>query len=215
MKKTLGTLGILLVIISLVSSFAFAGESEIGSTAALNDQDYSLEEMLRYALEDEIMAQAEYNLIMDEFDVTNPFSNIYRSEIRHEEAILNLYEAYELDVPEFDGSNYVILPESLDEVYEIGIQAEINNIAMYEAFLKQDLSDDVRRVFEALKDASVKHLNAFERASGLETPVQGNRNLASSRMNKKNSNFSVNKSMGQNNRQNQNIRTTSECIINN
>jgi rubrerythrin len=34
---------------------------------------------------------------------------------------------------------------------------------MYEAFLKRDLPNDVRDVFEALKSASGKHLEAFER----------------------------------------------------
>ena len=42
---------------------------------------------------------------------------------------------------------------------------EIENIAMYERFLQQELPKDVRQVFESLKNASENHLRAFRRFS--------------------------------------------------
>ena len=55
------------------------------------------------------------------------------------------------------------MPATLNEANQIGVDAEINNIAMYEKFLEQELPDDVRTVFEKLKDASENHLAAFEK----------------------------------------------------
>ncbi len=46
------------------------------------------------------------------------------------------------------------------EANQIGVDAEINNIAN---FLEQELPDDVRTAFEKLKAASENHLAAFEK----------------------------------------------------
>ena len=56
-----------------------------------------------------------------------------------------------------------MVPSSIQNAFETGIQAEIDNIAMYEAFLENDLPDDVRAVFEELKKGSESHLQAFSR----------------------------------------------------
>ncbi|GKT28036.1 DUF2202 domain-containing protein, partial [Aduncisulcus paluster] len=101
----------------------------VGSSAASQKDTYTLEEMLEYALQDERIAQAEYDAIMKAFDVTRPFSNIKEAEITHENAVISLYEARDMLVPDFDGTEYVVLPDTLDEIYAIGVEAEINNIA--------------------------------------------------------------------------------------
>lgn len=64
-----------------------------------------------------------------------------------------------------DAASRVTVPSSLQESDEIGVEAEIRNIEMYESFLKEDLPEDVRIVFENLKRASESHLRAFENAS--------------------------------------------------
>ena len=51
---------------------------------------------------------------------------------------------------------------SLTEAYQAGVNAEVNNIAMYETFLAQELPDNVRAVFESLMRASENHLRAFQ-----------------------------------------------------
>ena len=165
MKTTVKILSMMLIMMRVMSFTAYADDTSFGSSAAFEDEVYTLEEMLQYALEDERMAQAEYASIMETFDVTRPFSNIEKAEIQHESAVLGLYEVRGIEVPEFDGSTHVVLPDTLAETYEIGIQAEINNIAMYDKFLEQELEDDVRVVFEALRNGSVSHLEAFQRAS--------------------------------------------------
>jgi hypothetical protein len=42
------------------------------------------------------------------------------------------------------------------------VQAEIDNIAMYESFLEKELPADVAGLFAELKRASENHLRAFQ-----------------------------------------------------
>ena len=132
------------------------GLEGFGAAGAAEDTDLSLEKMLRYAIEDEYLARQEYSSIMETFGEQTPFSNIIKSEETHILWLTGLYETYELDIPEDQALAHVVIPDSIQEALETGIQAEINNIAMYETFLEQDLPDDVRDVFTALRDASKK-----------------------------------------------------------
>lgn len=134
-----------------------------GSGSALVQESFTIEEMLVYAIQDEYTAKSEYVMIMEEFNVTKPFSNIYPSEDTHISILLPLFEAYDINVPVDDSENHLFEIESVEEAYDIGVIAEINNIAMYNLFLEQDLPDDVRDVFIKLRDASMNHLSAFEK----------------------------------------------------
>ena len=134
-----------------------------GAKGALADDAYTLEVMLTYALQDEYLARYEYELIMDKYGEITPFVNIKEAEEKHISELLPLFEKYGIEVPEDESAEYAVMPESLLEAGETGVQAEIDNIAMYEAFLKQDIPEDVGEVFEALKKASENHLQAFER----------------------------------------------------
>lgn len=145
------------------SGVVMAAAQPYGSTGALNDTEYTLEEMLNYAIEDEYAAQAEYEAIMDTFGAVRPYTNISRAEQQHISALLPLFETYGYTVPENAAASLVTVPDTLAETYAVGVEAEEKNIAMYESFLKEDLPDDVRIVFENLKAASEKHLAAFER----------------------------------------------------
>ena len=57
-------------------------------------------------------------------------------------------------LPEDNVIEHVVTPEEIKSALGIGVQAEIDNIAMYEAFLQTDLPADVRDVFERLTTAS-------------------------------------------------------------
>lgn len=137
---------------------------DYGSLGALDNFDFTLEEMLYYALQDEYSAKAEYEYIMTTFDVTNPFENIRDSEIKHIDLLLPLFETHSIQLIEDTSENHLIAISSVQEAYEIGVIAEINNIAMYNLFLEQDnLPEDVKEVFVELRDASINHLSAFEK----------------------------------------------------
>lgn len=60
-----------------------AKEEPFGVEGVLIDEEYSLEGMLVYAIQDEYLAQTEYDMIMSEFGVNRPFSNISKAEAKH------------------------------------------------------------------------------------------------------------------------------------
>jgi hypothetical protein len=137
-----------------------------GAEGAAADQELTLEDMLNYAIQDEYLAHAEYQYIIDTFGTQNPFSNIIKAEETHISMLQPLFEQYNTSIPEDLAGEYLILPASVSEALQTGVTAEINNIAMYDTFLAQDLPDDIRLVFEDLMAASEKHLEAFQKPRG-------------------------------------------------
>ncbi len=133
-----------------------------GSEGALNDTALTLADMLTYAIQDEYLARAEYVLIMDEYGSIRPFTNIMKAEGTHVDALLPLFETYGIAAPADEGASHAVSVPSLTNAYEAGVNAEVNNIAMYETFLEQNLPSDVRTVFESLMHASENHLRAFQ-----------------------------------------------------
>lgn len=123
----------------------------------------ALAEMLDAAIKDEFKARAEYEALIAEFGEVRPFTNIIFAEENHIAALTRIFEVYGIALPEDKGDSFAIVPGSLEEALQAGINAEISNIAMYEGFLKSDLPEDVRTVFQSLKDASENHQAAFER----------------------------------------------------
>jgi len=125
---------------------------------------YTLEEMLTAALQDEWLALAEYQTIIDTYGAVRPFTNIIAAEETHVSLLLPLFEAYGIALPENTAASQVVVPDSITSALSTGVAAEQANIAMYEVFLAQeDLPEDVASVFTYLKDGSVKHLAAFSK----------------------------------------------------
>ncbi len=139
-------------------------------------QAMSVEDMLVYAMQDEVAAKAEYEVLIAEFGAVRPFSNILRAELRHIDALTPLLETYGVDIPDFVPST--VVPSTLDEAYQIGVDAEIKNIALYQTYLASDLPEDVAAVFNRLASSSTHHLEAFQRqldndGSGVQRGSQG------------------------------------------
>ena len=163
--------------LALLMPLIALGETPFGAAALSEGKTYTVEEMLTYAIQDEYLARAEYKVIMDAYGEQRPFINIMKAEGVHVQRLLPLFTAYGVTVPEDTALEHTVKPESLQAAYAAGVTAEVNNIAMYEAFLKQeDLPDDVRAVFEALMRASGNHLRAFEQNA--DKPGMGNPNRA-------------------------------------
>ena len=134
-----------------------------GAIGALSDEDLTLLDMLTYAVEDEYLAHGEYMEIIARFDVERPYGNIARSEEMHLSFLSEVYGSYGIPFPVDTSSDHLILPESLLEAAETGVQAEIDNIAMYEKFMTHDLPENIYTVFEALMKGSESHLLAFQK----------------------------------------------------
>ena len=152
-------------LLALVSTALFAADSNFGAQGAEGKKGLSLEQMLVYAIQDEYLARAEYEAIMARHGNLRPFSNIIRAEEQHIAWLKEVFAKYGLPVPADTAKGRVTVPAALKEALETGVQAEIDNIAMYDSFLGQapaaPLPADVRQLFERLKSASENHLRAF------------------------------------------------------
>jgi hypothetical protein len=151
----------LLAVLSGAQLFADT-QADYGALGALESNSLTLQAMLDYAIQDEYLAKAEYELIMDKYGEMRPFSNIIKAEERHIEWVVELFSTYGFSPAADQSAEYVILPPTLKDAFATGVQAEIDNIAMYEKFLKEDLPEDVRDVFERLKAGSENHLRSFQ-----------------------------------------------------
>ena len=168
MKRNIVSLIILFILVMSIDSCAenvsnIENQDTYGAKASKEDSDLELIEMLIYAIQDEYLANKEYELIMNKYGTQRPFSNIKKAEERHISMLKEVLFKNGIDIPKDDSSEYVKLPNSIDEAYRLGVEAEIENIAMYERFLQQELTVDARRAFEALKNASENHLRAFRK----------------------------------------------------
>lgn len=170
MKRAIGT-WIALVAVAALAAPAFAtAPSDFGAAGALAAIEagttLSVESMLRYAAEDEYLARAEYRAIMARFGAMRPYTNIEASENQHLDWLRAEYAARGLPFPADDAASKVIVPADLKAAAQAGVDAEIGNIAMYEAFLASPLmakpeNASVASLFAALKRASENHLGSF------------------------------------------------------
>lgn len=157
-----------LVVALMFSNLASAGDSAFGAGAAKVDSSPSIKDMLKYAIEDEYLARAEYKLIIENFPITRPFTNIIESENTHIQLLSDVYNNHGIAIPKDNAGNHVKLPDSLHDAFAVGVQAEIDNIAMYDSFLKNPLIEkpenaDVKSTFIKLMKASENHLSAFKK----------------------------------------------------
>lgn len=136
---------------------------DYGAIGALNALTQTLPQMLTYAIQDEYLAQARYEDILQKFGYVRTFAQIKEAEMRHINALLPLFERYQVPLPEDISQVFVTTPETIKDAYAAGVQGEIDNIAMYDRFLSFDLPPDVRTVFTQLRNVSLNHLDAFER----------------------------------------------------
>lgn len=146
---------------------AGAAESLYGNAAAKASSSPSAQDMLLYAAQDEYLARGEYAAIMSKFGTARPFSNIIKAEEHHLSLLKNAFATYKLQFPADDSTRYLLIPTTMLEAYKTGVQAEVDNIAMYNKFLTSSLLqgtqyDDLRTLFTTLRDASENHLRAFQ-----------------------------------------------------
>jgi hypothetical protein len=132
--------------------------------STVEEPSLDLESMIVLALEDEYHAKATYEVIIEQYGEITPFTNIVQAEETHIQLLLPLFESYDITLPEAFDKDTLDVPSSIDALLQIGIDAEIANIALYEAFLETDLPNDVQIVFQKLMAASENHLNAFTKA---------------------------------------------------
>ncbi|WP_323587716.1 ferritin-like domain-containing protein [Aliarcobacter butzleri] len=119
-------------------------------------------QILRIAVYDEFKAYETYSKIIEKFGLVQPFVNIKEAEAIHYSALIQLMQKYNIEVPFNNWVTKVEIPNTLIECCEMGVAAEINNIAMYNNLLSYATDTDVRDVIFRLQAASYNnHLPAF------------------------------------------------------
>jgi len=123
-------------------------------------------EALLMALDDEYKAWSVYDQVIADFGAVQPFTSIRAAEEKHIAALVTLFERYGLDVPENEWPGNVPTFDTVAEACAGGVQAEIDNAALYDQLFGMVDNTDIVRVFTALQQASeTKHLPAFERCA--------------------------------------------------
>lgn len=163
MKKLIA-LGIVFLVLSIAAG---AAPTTWGAKAAALDPDRSIGEMLNYAIEDEYLARAEYDSIIKKFGNIRPFSNIIKAEENHIAWLRDAFATAKLAPPRDEAASLVKTPDTMKEALQAGVQAEIDNIAMYDSFLASPLmakseNAPLKALFIRLRDASKNHLAAFK-----------------------------------------------------
>ncbi|MCE1228371.1 MAG: DUF2202 domain-containing protein [Firmicutes bacterium] len=123
------------------------------------------QEARRILLDDERKAEAFYAAVIAKHGDVVPFSHIIEAERRHQSALEHLFEFYGIPVPEntWTAAKFTA-PERFRDACLAGVQAEVENVALYDAHLKNIQESNLRRVFERLRWASQeRHLPAFKR----------------------------------------------------
>jgi hypothetical protein len=140
------TLSVLVIAAMIISGAAAAGAEEIlyGNRAAKADADLGIGDMLLYAAQDEYLARGEYLAIMEKFGAARPFTNIERAEENHLAQLRGAFSSYGISFPSDASKSHVSVPSSLKEAFAAGVQAELDNIAMYDRFLASPLLSDPR-----------------------------------------------------------------------
>lgn len=175
MKKILNIILTLTVLFSLVG----CSSTEKGNQQKLqlHEDNYILSlpkeniseseiEALSLAINDEYKARAIYKKVIEKFGEVNPFSNIINAENNHISELKKLYNKYELDIPADEWYDKVPEFDSVAEACLAGVDAEIENAALYDELFSKVDNQDIIMVFTSLRDASENnHLPAFERCS--------------------------------------------------
>ena len=123
-------------------------------------------EALLMALDDEYKAWSVYDQVIADLGAARPFTSIQKAEERHIAALVELFDRYGLDVPTNEWPGDVPTFDSLGDACETGVQAEIDNAALYGQLFSMVDNPDIIQVLTSLQQASqIKHLPAFERCA--------------------------------------------------
>ncbi len=125
---------------------------------------HTITQSLTEALQDEYKSRATYRKVIEKFGPVRPFVNIVEAEGRHVDALIALFDKYQIPVPEDSWFERIIVPDTLEQACLNAVADEKANMVMYDQLIAASPEPDIRRVLENLQSASRdRHLPAFER----------------------------------------------------
>ncbi len=115
------------------------------------------------AIQEEYLARATYQAILDKFGQELPFVNIVRSEGQHIAALSRQYTTHGLAVPADSWVGKVTAPATIKDAFTAAIQLEKDDAALYDKLMTQVTEPELTRVFTQLQSASLNmHLKSLE-----------------------------------------------------
>lgn len=127
--------------------------------------DANAEKAVVRALEDEWRAQATYETASQPMAAAR-LGNFARMEQRHAQALAYVLEQHGNAVPTRPAYTPAV-PKDAPTMCKAGVEAEKQNIALYDELLRASLPEDVKCVFRHLQLVSKqRHLPAFEQCAG-------------------------------------------------
>lgn len=127
----------------------------------------NVQKALSTAINDEYKAEATYQKVIDTFGEIRPFIMIKRAENQHINSLEAIYEKYGIPIPKNNLADSVPIFASIAEACQAGVDAEIDNVAIYDNLfdIVKDY-DDITSVFTILRNASQNnHLPAFQKCA--------------------------------------------------
>lgn len=135
-----------------------------GSGIGLGELSTVEAEGLIMAIEEEYLARALYESVIDTFGTVTPFVEIAASEANHAETLIRQAEKYGIEYPAYDSAAFE-LPTfaSVEEALQAGVDAEIADAALYDTLMADTTRTDLIRVYTQLQSASLNnHLVSFQ-----------------------------------------------------
>lgn len=114
----------------------------------------------------EYAASASYQAVLDTYGQVEPYATIKAAEDRHANALIRQLERYGIQVPDNPYVGTVEAPEDLETAAIAWAEGEVANIEMYDELLAEATDQNLIRVLQNLRRASLEsHLPAFEAAA--------------------------------------------------
>lgn len=136
------------------------------ATISLNVFAFDNVKALKMALDDEYKAFATYQQVIKDFGEIRPFINIINSEQRHINTLKPFFKKYKVEAPSNNYLGNIERYESVQQACEAGVQAEIDNVALYDRIYALTDDQNLIDVFKNLQWASQeRHLRAFKRCA--------------------------------------------------
>ena len=114
----------------------------------------------------EYSALASYQAVLDEYGDVEPYATIMAAEARHADALIRQLDRLGVDAPENPYLGDIPAPADLETAAEAWAEGEILNVELYDQLIADAQSEQVIKVFNNLRSASLdSHLPAFELAA--------------------------------------------------
>ena len=114
----------------------------------------------------EYAALASYQAVLDEYGDVEPYATIMEAEGRHADSLIRQLERLGVEVEENPYLGQIEAPADLETAAEAWAEGEILNVELYDQLIADAQSEQVIKVFNNLRSASLdSHLPAFELAA--------------------------------------------------